>query len=369
LSSVITGNKVPLYLQVAGALKQRVRTKVYNAGLPLPSVRKLSEEFGVSTFVVQRAVRDLEEKGIVQTHQGKDMVVTGESLCDQAAIFFGFIHPYASSMGFHRDILDYVDEAFSERSNFAVVRSSKDNPALEREIAEHLIANGVKGLIVWPATDNTNGEFFMKLSRKVPVVLVDRMVPGADLPTVVLDYHACGREIAETFFEKLKKKRLLVLRDNLHVSPYHDIVAGIEAGSAEMKRARDFTVVQIPISRFIQNLQKTDFAEIPEFTEFVRRLLIEGGYDGVFCTQDEFIDLVMAQTGLMKTFPEVKLGTIRPRNLSYEQRMAYLRLHCLEWLYSSSGMVAKAADLVQQWVLTRQMPKDIIRLKVKLAET
>ncbi len=367
MGSVITGNKVPLYLQVAGTLKQRVRTKVYHSGSPLPSVRKLSEEFGVSTFVVQRAVRELEEGGIVKTHHGKDMVITGEEPCEQAAIFFGFIHPYSSAMGFHRNVLEYVDEAFSERSNFAVVRSSRDNPALEREIAEHLIANGVKGLILWPATDDPNGEYFSKLSRRIPLVLVDRLLPGTDLPTVLMDYYACGREISEALFGKMKKKRLLVLMDNLRISSYQNISLGIETAARELGRMKDTTVVQLPITQVIQKFNKSDFSEVGYFADYLERLLAEGEYDAAFCTQDEFIDYCFAQTGLAGKFPSLQLATFRVTSPN-ERSINYTALNCLEWFSNPGQMMTQAADLVQRWVLSRQMPKDIIRLKLKLRE-
>ena len=141
---VISGNKIPMYSQIAQAIKQRVRVGIYKSGEELPSVRTIGKEFGVSVKAVHQAIHTLEENGIVQTHPGKGMIVVNEENCERAAIIFGFIHPYMSSMGFNRDVLEYVDEAFSERSNFIVVRSSKDDPVIEHEIAEHLVANGIK---------------------------------------------------------------------------------------------------------------------------------------------------------------------------------------------------------------------------------
>ena len=86
---LISGNKVPLYHQVAQTLKQRVRTGLYRSGNPLPSLRTLGEEFKVSPSVIYRAVRDLEESGIVVTHHGKEVRVKEEEGCEKAAIVFG----------------------------------------------------------------------------------------------------------------------------------------------------------------------------------------------------------------------------------------------------------------------------------------
>lgn len=365
MTRILAGNKVSLADQVARTLKQRVRTGTYRAGAPLPSVRTLSDEFGVSLNVVQRAVRHLEENGIVKTHPGKGMLVTQEDGCERAAIMFGFIHPYVSSMGFHRDVLEYVDEAFAERLNFAVVRSSKDNPTLEREIAEHLIANGVKGLILWPANDDPNGEYFRKLAMRVPVVLVDRVLPQGNLPAVVLDYYQFGRDVSTTLFGRMQKKRLLVLMDNLRISSYSDIVSGIESAAAELERSKDVTVVQIPIThRIIQKISRSDFTDVPEYRDYVERLLKDGGYDAVFCSQDEFVDYVMAQTGLMDEFTAVRTATLRS-TCPNQRSIRYASLNCLEWQTNAGGMISAAADLVQRWVLSRQAPKGVLRLKLR----
>jgi DNA-binding transcriptional regulator YhcF (GntR family) len=360
---MISGNKVSLHHQVARLLKQRIRTGIYQPGAAFPSFRTLCDEFNVSVNVVYRAIRELEEDGIVKTHHGKGIMIADGESCEKAAIFFGFIHPYVSSMGFHRAVLEYVDEAFAKRSNFAVVRSSKDNPALEREIVEHLIANGVKGLIVWPTNADSNGDFFTRLSQTIPVVLVDRRVTGADLPAVILDYQTCGNEIGQTFLKQ--RKRLLVLMDNLQISSYRDVASGIEDAARTLGRSGDVTIVQLPISQLVsQKTSKADYREIPGLASYVEKLLTDGGYDAVFCTQDEFVDYVMAQTGLMDRFPGVLVGTFRTMSPN-DRSMKYSQLKCLEWVANSGEMVLHAADLVQRWVLLRQMPRNTIQIQLK----
>jgi DNA-binding LacI/PurR family transcriptional regulator len=357
MAAITAGKRRLLSDKLAQTLRQRVRTGQYQSGSSLPPVRKLSQEFGVSLNVVQRAVRNLEQEGILSAHHGRSIMVQTEDPCQRTAIFFGIIQPYLSSMGFHRDVLEYVDGAFAERSNFAVVRSSKDDPAREREIAEHLIANGVSGLIVWPTCNDPNGAYFQDLAQRIPVVLVDRLLAGADLPTVVLDYHACGCEIVETLFGEQKRKRLLALMDNLQISSYQEIVSGMEMAAWRAKRAKDLTIVQFPLSALLKGFYREDYSQVTEYTERVRRLLTDGGYDAVFCTQDEFIDYGMAQTELMDDFPGVRLATLR-NSAPNDRSMKYSQLNCLEWRTNSGQMLSHAADLVQTWALSRRMPKE-----------
>ncbi len=362
---VVQGNKTPLSTQVAQVLQQRVRTGLYSTGTPLPTVRTLSKEFNVSQGIIQQAIRKLETVGVVKAHHGKGVLVQNEEPCERAAIFFGFIHPYERSMNFHLSVLDYADKTFSDRSNYAIVRSSKNDPAQEREITEHMIANGVKGIILWPATDNTNGDYFMQLSRQIPVVLVDRAMLGATLPTVVLDYYACGREIGENVFGKLNKKRLLVLIDDLPISPYRILLEGIESVAAELERKMDYTIVQIPISRIIQQIEQWNFSEVLGTMEKIRRLVADGQYDALFCTQDEFIEHVMVQTGMMDDFPSLQLATLCGSGPN-QRTIRYNKFQCLKWASNHGKMISLAADLVQQWVLSRQLPEQCFKVKFEL---
>ncbi len=365
-AGLISGNKVPLYHQIAQTLKQRVRTGQYHTGGPLPSLRMLSEEFRVSPSVIYRAVRDLEESGIVKTHHGKGMIVTGDEPCEQAAIIFGFIHPYLSSMSYHREILEYVDEAFTERANFAVVRSSKDDPALERQIAEHLIANGIRGLMVWPTSDDPNGDYFTQLALRIPVVLVDRLLPGVSLPAVVHDFQTAGQDLCRFLLEQQHRKRMLVLMDDLRISAYDEIARGIKSAAQAMQRLRDITIVQLPITQVIRNINQSVFKDVDFYAEYIERLLTEGGYDSVFSTQDEFVEYVLVETGLAEKFPNTQLATIRSTGPNNRCRK-YRRLGCVDVISDSTQMVSRAADIVQKWVLSRQPAKEIVRLKLEIA--
>lgn len=366
--AVLAGNKISLASQVATTLQQRVRTGLYAAGNPLPSIRTLCREFSVSQGIVQQAIRKLEEEGVVKAHHGKGILVENKESCDRAAIFFGVVHPYVSSMHFHRDVLAYIDEAFAERSNFAVVRSSKDNPAAEREICQHLITNGVKGLILWSTNDDPNGEFFMELSKQIPVVLIDRLLTGADLPSVVLDYHGCGRDVCQTVLGQMQRKRLLVLMDNLWISSYQELSRGIEQMAREMNRSNDLTILQLPLTQTIQRLDATDWSGGAWLVPYVRRVLSEGGYDAVFSTQGEMIDGIFCQMGLSEEFPNVQTATLAsnhpvPRSLKYSQQMH------LEWSSDACEMISTAADMVQRWVLSRSRPQEHVALPIKMRES
>ncbi len=362
MHKAVLGNKIPLYAQISLAVKQRVRSGVYPAGRPLPTVRQFSEEFGVSVMPVHKAMHLLEEDGVVKTHPGKGVIVADDASCNQAGIFFGVIHPYPRSQGFHQLVLEYIDQAFAERFNFSVVRSSNNDPKQERDTAEHLIANGVTGLVVWPCDDDPNGEYFMELSKTIPVVLVDRLLPGTDLPAVIHDYHTVGKDVCGFLFDESKSKRLLVLMDDLRISSYQELIRGIHEGASERSRETDVTTVYWPLTKLLAQTELGDFKEADAYGSRTARLLREGGFDAVFCTQGTFLDFVLVQGGFMDEFPEVRMGLIGG-TVGYAGSRKYIARNPMEWLVDSGAMMSAAADGVQRCVLTRTPPKGITHIK------
>lgn len=348
------GNKVPLYLQVAQTLRQRIRTGVYKAKEPIPSFRALADEFGVSLFVIQRAMRTLEDDGILTAHHGKAVMVDQSGGCDKAAIVFGLIQPYANSM---QSVVQHdAEQAFNERNNLLVIRTSGGDSAAERRIAEHLVRNGIRGLLVWHVDNSENGPFFEELSHTIPVVLVDRIYKDIDLPAVVHDMTPGGRDIFRHFMGVQKCRRLLVLIDNRHILPYVDLMHGLGAQAAEMCREQDMTIERGDVIDLVNRLGISDFSAVDPFAHRLEKMIVDGGYDGFFCPQSDFVDSVMVQTGMLSRLHDLKVGTFCNPAFNIRTRQ-YCSTAIIQWRVCYGQAMALAGDLVQQWIFLRHRPK------------
>jgi len=67
---------VPPYEQVRGQLAAYIDAGVLAPGDRLPSIRQLANDLGVATNTVQRAYRELESQGLIQTRGRHGTVVT-----------------------------------------------------------------------------------------------------------------------------------------------------------------------------------------------------------------------------------------------------------------------------------------------------
>lgn len=65
----------PLYAQIMEVLEREVYSGRYKPGDQLPTQEALAEHFGVSLAPVKQALRELEERGIIATRQGRGTYV------------------------------------------------------------------------------------------------------------------------------------------------------------------------------------------------------------------------------------------------------------------------------------------------------
>ncbi len=368
--SVSVGNKVNLSTQVSHRMKQDIRRGLYKHGQYLPSMRRLSQQYGVSFNVIYRAIRELEYEGIVVTHHGKGVWVREESPAEQSSILFGFIYPYPIEMPFERQILQAIEEAFGSKNNLVVVRSSKLSEENERMIAKHFVNNGVRGLILFPVPADKNGEFFAELAKSIPVILVDRLLKPHhhNIPAVIFDTFNLGRDICIEFFCVRKKKKLLVIVDDLDISPYKFLIDGVEEEARELNRENDLKIIRLPISDMLLAYYKGDLAPMNQQLQKMKRLFKNVRFDAVYCTQDEYIAHILIESGLWKTLPDVIFGTqINPLGATINLPR-YIKVPVITWMMDFPALFARAAELVQEALLAGKKLEGVIQMEVPQAK-
>ena len=67
--------KTPLYLQIAGILREGIERGVYAPGRPVPSETQLMQRYEVARLTARKAVRVLADEGLVEVVQGRGAYV------------------------------------------------------------------------------------------------------------------------------------------------------------------------------------------------------------------------------------------------------------------------------------------------------
>jgi GntR family transcriptional regulator len=75
LKTTYARSPVPLYIQVASALRRRIETGQWRQGQQISTLEALEEEFEVARVTVRQAVELLQDEGLVRRHQGRGTFV------------------------------------------------------------------------------------------------------------------------------------------------------------------------------------------------------------------------------------------------------------------------------------------------------
>lgn len=78
LATTYQRSRVPLYLQVADALRRRIEEGEWKAGEKILTLEQLEEEFQVARVTVRQAVDVLQVEGLVDRRQGKGTFVSSD---------------------------------------------------------------------------------------------------------------------------------------------------------------------------------------------------------------------------------------------------------------------------------------------------
>ncbi len=68
----------PIFLQIAAQITQSIVNGQYRPGEKLPTVREFAIQAGVNPNTMQRALADIEQKGLIQTRRGDGRYVTDD---------------------------------------------------------------------------------------------------------------------------------------------------------------------------------------------------------------------------------------------------------------------------------------------------
>ena len=189
-------NNRPLWERLFIHYRDEIRSGHLAEGSRLPSEMEMAAAHGVSRITATRALKELETAGLIHRIKGSGSYVspagretpgnrepsgTGEGMR-----IISLVVPFAD--GFSEDFVRGIESAARNAGYFVTVHNSDDDAAAEAQILEDLMNSGSRGIVLYPIGLRQNMDVFSRLIiRRLPVVLIDRRIPGLDLPIVRVD--------------------------------------------------------------------------------------------------------------------------------------------------------------------------------------
>ena len=190
--------KAKLYEVIINYLEKQIADGMYNNGIKLPSEADLSKLFNVSRITAQRALDELELKGIIYRKRG-----SGSYLVENAKSFSGtenlqafavhekniaFILPYEILGGRFSEIIQNASNVLEKYGYNMMLYNSKTNMMSERELIRKLVAADVNGVILYPQHDLESIDLLYDIwLKKFPFVVIDKKITDIPICSVYSD--------------------------------------------------------------------------------------------------------------------------------------------------------------------------------------
>jgi len=279
----------PKYQQLFESLAEDIRSGRYGPGDKLPSEAALVEQFQTSRITVVRALRELQQRGLVQRRAGSGTYATNGAAAP--SLLFGLLIPNLGETEIFGPICQSIAE-FLQGRHHALLWGNM-TPAVEAkatrslELCQQYIAQRVAGVffapLEWtPQNDQTNQAVIAVLEGAgIPVLLLDRgYLPypkRSPHDLVSIDHRRAGYLVTEHLLE-LGNRRVAFLA-YAHSAPTIDArVAGYQEALS-----RAGVAVETSLVRQLNSGQPDEIAQL------MRRIKP----DAIVCANDRTAGHVM----------------------------------------------------------------------------
>lgn len=228
--------RAPRYRTVAEALRRQVDDGLLAAGVKLPALQELAEQFKVSTHTVRCAIRVLEQEGCTYRVPAVGAFVRPGGGLSSAKQTVVALITFDIGGAFELGIARGIEQACRDRGWELQIYDSRSDPQAEVRSVQRLCQknSGVRGAIILPAGREENMESLFKLKLTgVPIVLLDRAITGLRVDLVESD-HEKGAYLATRHFLDRGHSHVYMVTEPPVVSSIVSRIRGYEKAHREL---------------------------------------------------------------------------------------------------------------------------------------
>ena len=263
------------------SLKEDIQAGRYSHGERLPSERELAEKMGVHRRVIRAAVAQLIQQGllsrrpycspVVQASPGRSSSQLSSQLSSQslfpqslpstpkhsASRFVALIIWHGGPLERGRTVQQRIfwgmNQALEQAGYHAVFLNLGDEIGTEQENAQreavhlrYILDQNFGGAVFYPYAYRSNRELIQQVSQRLPLCLIDRMLPGVEADFVGTENYQ-GMFDATTHLIQQGHRRIAYLTKSEAISPVQDRLQGYQqALYAAFRTDREERVLTAP---------------------------------------------------------------------------------------------------------------------------
>jgi GntR family transcriptional regulator, arabinose operon transcriptional repressor len=215
--TIAKDSSLPLHEQLVSELRHAIISGIFKPHTRLPGELELVKYLGISRATVQRAWQTAQEEGLIYRVTGKGTFVADRPL-EQGARKVGFLNPE-----YRGNVNGYLlsgAESILRANGYSVLYAHTDRQVNEENrLMREMIEQGVCGFLIWPAKGGANGRLLIDPRFNLPVVLMDRPIPGVALPCVTSNNHSGGLQAMRHLLELGHRRIVFLARPHLDLWP------------------------------------------------------------------------------------------------------------------------------------------------------
>ncbi|HLY28101.1 MAG TPA: GntR family transcriptional regulator, partial [Aggregatilineales bacterium] len=182
---------IPLHEQLLNELRRLILTGELKPNTPVVSEPRLASTLNVSRTTIRQAWQVAEQEGLLYRVHGKGTYIAEPGQVRTGRLI-GFLIPNFRST-FDSQLLSGAEGFLRERGYRVLFAHTDRNVPEENRLMSEMVQEGVIGFLLWPAMSTDSPRFLEELrTRNIPVVFLDRPVPGLDYPCVAANHYQGG---------------------------------------------------------------------------------------------------------------------------------------------------------------------------------
>ena len=226
-------NTIPrqLHLQIVESLKKDIENKIYLPGDLFPPEIELAVRFGVSRGTLRKAMKTMVDEGILARIPGKGTFIQAEGNrvlpATERSRLIGIVlvqmmDPLGSS------IISGAERVARQKGYSLIFCNLDERLETEAEHFERLLNHHVAGVILFPLALPGELELIETLcDADIPIVLIDRQVPGL-LATTIMPDHYNGAYQAVKYLLDLGHRRIACVTNSDLASSVAERIRGYD---------------------------------------------------------------------------------------------------------------------------------------------
>lgn len=203
LKTRITKNSpIPLYQQITNVLEKAIIEGDFLPSARLPTENELENELGISRVTIRQAMNEAVKMGLVVRNAGKGTFVADRSQESRKVGFISYIVHHLTS-SFNTQMLLAVESTLKNSGHHLIFGSSEGDLEKENLLLNNLNNKDTLGVLIQPVYSEKTERALTHLAQSsMPLVLIDREVPGLNASQVTSDHFGGGQVVVQHLIDQ-----------------------------------------------------------------------------------------------------------------------------------------------------------------------